>query len=213
MNSALRVRNTIRGLLQSYGTPTIKRYLWNNEFASGRWDGCQAETADCAYPIVEKYARGGSILDLGCGEGRAANELDATKYRRYVGVDVSDVALEAARTRARDSGRSEQHHFVQSDIVGYVPDGSYDVILFMESIYYVPWARIPAMLARYSRFLAPNGVFIVRLFSGSNKYSPIADLIQRRFHVLHTQTFDNPSAVVIVFRSAASHSNLYQEAQ
>src|SRR3954451_813440 len=38
----------------------------------------------------------GAALDLGCGDGRLTAELRA---RRIVGADVSDIALERARTR------------------------------------------------------------------------------------------------------------------
>ena len=211
MNSTLRVRNTIRGLLQSYGTASIKRRLWNSEFSSGRWDGAQAARGDCAYPLIEKYARAGSILDLGCGEGRVARELDPAKYRRYTGVDVSDVALRAATLASETIERSSRNSFVQSDIFSYVPTERHDVILFMESIYYVPWARIPAMLDRYARSLTNDGVFIVRLWSGTDKYRPIATLIERSFDVVETLASEDPKAVVMVFRPP-SPSRVLQEA-
>jgi SAM-dependent methyltransferase len=213
MQPAVRVRNTIRGLLQSYGTPSIKRHLWNSEFSRGQWVASQATSGDCAYPLIEKYANAGSILDLGCGEGRAATELDAAKYRRYTGVDVSDVALRVAARSSETSGRAVRNRFVQSDIFSYVPAEHHDVILFMESIYYVPWAKIPPMLARYARYLTPEGVFIVRLWTGTDKYTPIADLIERTFDVIEKQASESPKAVVMVFRPSSPPSGSSQEAR
>jgi SAM-dependent methyltransferase len=47
-----------------------------------------SEFADCA-----------DVLDLGCGSGRLADALAADEGRRYLGVDFSAVAVEAARRR------------------------------------------------------------------------------------------------------------------
>lgn len=178
----------------------MKRSLWNSEFSRGRWNRPDHSTRDVVYPYVEKYASHGGILDLGCGAGRAAIELDATKYARYLGIDVSDIALEDARAATARAGRADRNQFVQSDIATYVPRGRYDVILFMESLYYIPWRRIPAALAGYSQHLASHGVFIVRLWAGTDKYVPLVDLIERKFDVVEKHTSRDPHAIVIVFR-------------
>lgn len=200
MGSAQRVRNGIRGFLQAYGTGTMKRYLWNGEFARGRWNCPDRPTSDFVYPFVERYARHGNILDLGCGAGRTARELDATTFQQYTGVDVSDVALETARRITAADGRSAKVRFTQSDIATYVPTERHDVILFMESLYYVPWARIPALLDRYSNYLTPDGVFIVRMWTGTDKYLPIVQIIENHFQVVEKRVSEEPKAILIVFQ-------------
>jgi 2-polyprenyl-6-hydroxyphenyl methylase/3-demethylubiquinone-9 3-methyltransferase len=195
-----RVRNALRGLLQAYGTDGIKRHMWNNEFARGQWAAPERTANDCVYPCVERFARGGAVLDLGCGEGRASYELDEQAYRRYTGVDVSDVALERAAQASATHGRSARTDFVRSDIASYAPDRSYDVILFMESIYYVPWGSIVPMLNRYATHLTGGGVFIVRLWRGSDRYMPIVKVIERNFEVVERHSCDQPRAIVLVFR-------------
>ena len=200
MAATQRLRNTVRGFLQSYGTPQMKRTLWNSEFARGRWNGSERPIRDFAYAYVEKYARNGSILDLGCGAGRTATELDATKYQRYLGVDVSDVALDTARRVSAAAGRGNQNRFTQSDIATYVPDEQHDVILFMESLYYIPWRRIPAALDGYSSYLTSHGVFVVRMWTGTDKYLPLVHLIEGTFDVLEKHSSSDPKAVLIVFQ-------------
>jgi trans-aconitate methyltransferase len=200
MLSAQRVRNGVRGFLQAYGTGTIKRYLWDGEFARGRWDCPERPASDFSYPYIEHYATNGSILDLGCGAGRTANELNDATFRQYTGVDVSDVAIETARTTTAAAGRSAKIRFTQSDIATYVPTERHDVILFMESLYYIPWARIPALLNRYSDYLKPGGVFIVRMWMGTDKYVPIATAIQSQFLVVDQQVSEEPKATLIVFQ-------------
>jgi glycosyltransferase involved in cell wall biosynthesis len=197
---ARKVENRLRGLLQVYGTPRIKTRLWDGEFSRGRWDSLDATPGDCIYPHVERYANHGRILDLGCGSGSTANEIDATAYREYIGVDISEVALEKARRRSEENGRTHQHHYVRSDILGYAPSRPFDVIVFRDSIYYVPWSQIPDLLHRYSPFLTGNGVFIMRMSNGADTYKPVADAIACNFDVIEAHAVDEPNAVVMIFR-------------
>src|SRR5712692_4266624 len=196
-----RVRNALRGLLQVYGTESIKRRLWNLEFSRGRWDCLDATPGDCVYSYVEKYANKGCILDLGCGSGSTANELDAAAYERYIGVDVSEVALEKAARRSRANGRADNSEFVRSDISSYIPRRHVDVILFRDSLYYLPHTRIKAVLDRYSHFLNEGGVFVVRMLYAGDRYKGIVDTIESDFEVVDRHRSDQPKALVTVFRA------------
>lgn len=200
MRPAQRVRNGIRGFLQHYGTGTIKRYLWNGEFARGRWNCPDRSPGDFAHASIEKYANNGSILDLGCGAGLTANELNDATFRQYTGIDVSDVAVETARTTTAAADRSARFRFTQSDIATYVPTERHDVILFMESLYYIPWSRIPALLDRYSHYLKADGVFIVRMWTGTDKYLPIVQIVENHFHVVDKMVSEEPKAILLVFQ-------------
>ncbi len=99
MSLAQKMRNRMRRILQAYGPKKIKSYLWDNEFSRGRWDCLEATPGDVVYPYVERYADKGSILDLGCGSGNTGNELALSAYRDYIGIDISAVAIEKAKTR------------------------------------------------------------------------------------------------------------------
>jgi SAM-dependent methyltransferase len=200
MQLTRKLRNLSRALLQRYGTKTIKTYLWNSEFSRGCWGCLDSTPGDCIYSVLEKYAGKGSILDLGCGSGSTGNELTPT-YAHYTGVDISDVALKTARKRSADNRRGEKNRYVHSDIVDYVPTQSFDVILFRDSIYYVERGRIKSMLDRYARYLNPDGVFIVRLAGVLEQSRRLLDIIERSFEVVERQLFDEPAAVVVVFRS------------
>ncbi len=202
MRTARKAQNILRGLLQAHGTRPVKSYLWNLEFSRGRWDCLDSTQGDCVYPYIEKYANKGSILDLGCGSGSTANELAATAYSRFTGVDVSDVAIEKARKRTDENGRAHEHRYIQSDIFSYVPAEKFDVILFRDSIYYVPHGRIRQMLNRYTNHLKETGVFIVRMSNGGDKYRAIADTIEKNFAVVDKHVSHEPNAVVLVFRQA-----------
>lgn len=152
-----------RGGLHRYAPAAVKRWLWDREFQSGKWDCLEQMAGDCLYPYIEKYAHGGSILDLGCGPGATANNLPQGSYACYVGVDISETALEKARARSARDGRSLLTHFQQGDLARYQPAQAFNVIVFGDSLYYVPASQHAAVLARYATCLLPNGVMIVRL--------------------------------------------------
>ena len=199
MKITQKVRNVFRALLQASGPGNVKRRLWNDEFSRGRWSCLDATPGDCVYAYIEKYANRGSILDLGCGSGNTGNELDETKYRHYMGVDISDVAIGNAKRRSEEAGRIERNHFFQSDILTYVPTQQYDVILFRDSIYYLPGRKIKRTLNRYLTYLKGGGVVIVRIFNASGKCGRIIDVIESSFKVVEKYLSDQTKTVVVVF--------------
>lgn len=151
---------------------------------------------------VEKYANNGGILDLGCGPGTTSIELNPAAYSFYTGVDISDVAVQKARRRAQEAGRAGRNEYCQSDILTYEPARQYDVILYGESIYYVPPRRIAAMLGRYSAHLTSGGVFIARMFDLSGERQRILDTIESHFDVVEKHLHEQTQVCVIVFRPA-----------
>jgi SAM-dependent methyltransferase len=198
-----KTRNVFRRALQEFGPRSVKRRLWNVEFSGGRWDCLNQTQGDCLYPYIEKYVRGGSILDLGCGSGNTGAELAADSYRDYTGVDVSDVAIEKAKKSTEKCARTGKNRFFESDILTYVPAQQFDVILFRDSLYYVSRLRLKATLDRHSRYLKPDGVFIVRLWDAGEKYKWIVDCIVSHFAVLEEHFSEQPKSAVIVFQRKA----------
>src|SRR5205807_1699639 len=97
---------------------------------------------------------------------------------------ISDVAIEKAHIRTMETGRERKNSYVQSDIFSYCPDGTFDVILLRDSIYYIPRRHVAAMLKRYSAYLRPGGAFIVRIFGTRGKYRDIVNTIERHFTVV-----------------------------
>jgi SAM-dependent methyltransferase len=198
----------VRGFLMSYGPSGLKKKLWDKDFSSGKWDFIDNTSGDCVYSHLEKYARGGDILDLGCGPGNTANELSSDAYGSYIGVDISEAALAKAVKRTAENGRSEKNAFVCSDFLGYRPTKEFDIILFRESMYHIPYGQVLEILEKYSKSLKKDGVFIVRLYAGDHRPGKIKyrvkrklDLIKREFDILESRQYDTwglPN--VLVFR-------------
>ncbi len=199
-----KVWNKVRNVLQVYAGETVRGKLWDAEFSSGRWNCLDSTEGDVVYKFVEKYLHKGSILDLGCGSGSTGNELASDAYQYYMGVDISAVALAKARSRTKENAREIRNEYVQSDISTYEPLKHFDVILFRDSLYYIPRKKIKTVLTRYSHYLNPDGVFVVRMCDGNHRFKAIKEIIADNFDVVETQLFDQPNALVLVFRESKS---------
>jgi len=194
-----------RGFIMSYGNQATKKRLWDKEYREEKWRFAYNTAGDCVYAHLEKHARNGKILDLGCGSGNTCTELSDASYGSYVGVDISEEALAKASKRSQDAGRAHKHKFVQSDFLGFESSETFDVILFRESMYHVPIERVKFLLDKLSPNLASDGVFIVRLAimrDGKVKFRPkkMIDIIANNFQVIEKNEYDKGGTVVIVFR-------------
>jgi SAM-dependent methyltransferase len=202
----------MRGALLSYGPRRLKRLIWNKEFATTKWNFIDHTVGDCVYPPLERHAKNGAILDLGCGPGNTANELNETSYISYLGVDISDEALAKAALRTKESGRREKNRFVTGDFLTYEPPGKFDVILFRESMYHVPIAKIRPLLNRYARNLTERGVFIVRMHLTCENGEPVrrptkmVEVIEGAFDVVERVHDRKTGSGVIVFRPNACNA-------
>ena len=198
----------VRGFIMSYGPTGVKKRLWDKEFSSTKWDFIDNTSGDCVYPFLEKYANHGNILDLGCGPGNTANELAENAYQSYIGVDISEAALAKAVKRTQENGRAGKNSFVNSDFLGYHPAQEFDIILFRESLYHVPYGQVLPILEKFSKNLKSKGVFIVRLYAGDHRpgvtkkrVTAKLDLLKREFDIVESRQFDLPALPnVVVFR-------------
>ena len=189
----------MRALLKSYGPSNLKKRLWDTEFSGGKWDFIDNTNGDCVYPCLEKYARNGSILDLGCGPGNTANEVAMTAYSSYVGVDISEAALKKATRRSEENGRGDKNRFAQGDFISYIPTQQFDVILFRESMYHVPMGKIKSMLDRYAPYLRDQGVFMIRMETANSKLGrpqAMFDLVEAESEVVEKQKHSTTTVLV-----------------
>jgi ubiquinone/menaquinone biosynthesis C-methylase UbiE len=102
--------------------------------------------------FVRSLPEVGDALDLGCGDGRLATHLRA---RSLTGADVSEVALERARSRLPEA------RFVRIEPDEPLPfdDGSFDLVLCAETIEHV--RDVQLLLSEVRRVLRPGGWFAV----------------------------------------------------
>jgi 2-polyprenyl-3-methyl-5-hydroxy-6-metoxy-1,4-benzoquinol methylase len=185
--------------LRKHGPARVKQCIWDKEFKSGEWDYIDYTENDPIYPIVEKYCKGGDILDLGCGGGNTGAELDSTKYRFYEGVDISMEAIKKASLRTEQRIRSRQNCYHLGNIESFTPTKKYAVILFRESLFYVRRSLIIPSLRRLESFIHADGVFIVRMCD-RDKYRYIVEVIGSSFEVVEVRLSPGDLGIILVFR-------------
>jgi SAM-dependent methyltransferase len=200
-----KVKNILRGALQRWGPQSLKQRLWDAEFASGRWNFIQHTEGDLVYSFISRYCVAGDILDLGCGYGNTAFELPSSCYANYTGVDISTVALKSCAEKAIANRLSAKTEFLCSDILTFIPARHYDLILFRESIYYIPERKIVPTLRRYAQFLTEEGVFLVRWHKSSEAYR-LKNVIGSAFHIVENR-FEDPGPAILVLSTRSRSGN------
>jgi SAM-dependent methyltransferase len=119
-------------------------------------------------------ATGDSLVELGAGFGRLANEY--TGYRRVVLLDLSGIQLEAARERLKDDRRYE---IVEGDMFALpFEDASFDTVVCIRVIHHFEDPR-PA-IAEMARVLRPGGVLVLEAANKRNLRAILLYALRRR---------------------------------
>jgi ubiquinone/menaquinone biosynthesis C-methylase UbiE len=101
-------------------------------------------------------APGTDVLDLGCGSGDfTARLVPMVAPGRVVGVDVSP--SQVAHARAHHPGAEFVAGRAQ-DVASLFPAASFDVVVTVATLHWVPAAEQPDVLAGVARVLRPGGV-------------------------------------------------------
>lgn len=117
----------------------------------------QAQSRGTSEELLARYLpAGGSLLDVGCGEGRWAR-LAARRAREVVAIDATPSVLEEARRQSRDYPNI---HFV-AGMLGEAPlEGEFDVALLMHVLEHVDdvddFLRLASARARHLVIEVPN---------------------------------------------------------
>lgn len=107
------------------------------------------------YAFAQRYARGGRLLDLGCGTGYGVAEM-ARHSDLAIGIDSS---ADAVAYGVRNYARAKTHFLQASADALPFADHSFSLITAFEVIEHLnTW---PALLGEAERLLRPGGVFLV----------------------------------------------------
>ena len=162
------------------------RERWNYQFEKGRWDGLGNASELIRQKVVKsyfiKYKDGGSLLELGCGQGHLVDAVFEKKhFSRYLGVDLSDIAIETARQRVG----SATIRFEQGDMNALNIPERFDAVLFNESINYAKDCE-KVLADAIKNLSAKDGIFIVSMHE--HKRSPeIWQAVDNLFNILEQQ--------------------------
>jgi 2-polyprenyl-3-methyl-5-hydroxy-6-metoxy-1,4-benzoquinol methylase len=160
------------------GDAPVAKEVWEEQYRRGKWELMRALNEVARYSVIAGYLHrlkpGGSVLDVGCGEGLLHDHLVPYGYGRYQGVDLSEAAIAQAAARA-----GERTAFAAADAETWVPSGPFDAVVFNECVYY--FNDPVGSVRRYEPYLTDGGCFVVSTFRSRR-----ADVIARRLAALYT---------------------------
>lgn len=116
-----------------------------------------------------------TILDVGCGVGNLCRLLPDDLKTGYMGIDVSQRAVQIARTKYPDCA------FIQCKAELVNPQLTFDAIIVSELLYYVNYVNT---LTTLKHNLSDHGVFICSLYKAPSSAS-ILEHIRLHYNVLH----------------------------
>lgn len=173
------------------------KQTWEQEFKDNKWDYLSDINQLSRYSIIIGYFNfwfeGGSILDLGCGQGLLLNRLNGINYELYVGVDLSEEAMKIAANIATNKAK-----FVCSEISSYEPDQRFDMIVFNESLYYLDKPIV--VIKKYKNFLSKDGKIIISMWDNKERNNKLWKDVDKSFKVvddLRLQKIQRKSSWVI----------------
>jgi 2-polyprenyl-3-methyl-5-hydroxy-6-metoxy-1,4-benzoquinol methylase len=111
--------------------------------------------------------RGADVADVGCGRGRALIRLaQAYPAGRYVGYDIHEESIAAARASAEAAGVADRVHFECRDVSAGIP-GDYDVITTFDVIHDAADPR--GILRAIRGALRPDGRYVCLDINASHR--------------------------------------------
>ena len=110
-------------------------------------------------------------LDLGCGSGELTLAFAQCGIDRITGVDFLPRNIDRARACAGEAGVGAGVQFVCSDLYGWTPGESYDVLLSFDALEHIEAPG--AFLRKMAEFVAPGGVAMLAF--GPLFHSPFGD--------------------------------------
>jgi SAM-dependent methyltransferase len=108
-----------------------------------------------------RLADGAKVLELGCGAGVPCTRVLAARHD-VLGVDLSARQLELARVNV-PGARFEKGDMTSLDF----PAGAFDGVAAFYSILHVPRAEQASLFAKIADWLAPGGLFLASLGTGT----------------------------------------------
>lgn len=107
--------------------------------------------------ILEHRRSPERVLEAGCSIGSFTAML-AEQFAEVVAIDFSDEALARAAEHCLCAGNI---HFIRADLQSLNVDGTFDVIVCAEILYYIDERHSGAVCTQLQRLLAANGIIVV----------------------------------------------------
>ena len=134
--------------------------------------------------ILRSLGRGRNVLDVGCGSGVHGAELKRIHGHRVVGVDLSEVSIEKAKSRLAEAYVAD---VTKPELYSFFGRRQFDVIVFSDILehLYDPFD----VLTRHYALLAPGGHVLISLPNVAI-WNIRLELLAGRFEYQDTGTLD-----------------------
>jgi predicted TPR repeat methyltransferase len=164
------------------GGRRLRRWSFDEKFRTGEWNFTSRPSSELVQ-TVERLARKGHILMLGCGTGSIAGALNPDSFESFLGIDLSAEAI------ARASKQSNHKiHFEVGDMLQFASARKFSVILLSESLYYINAWRRKGLVLRAAQMLAPGGYIVVTV-AQPQRFSRMLQMLRENFQVLEDRRF------------------------
>lgn len=107
-----------------------------------------------------------SALEIGCSIGVLTEQL-ALRCDALLALDVADTALDRARARCDGLGHVD---FARAQVPEAYPDGSFDLILLSEVVYYLAADDVARLAGRVRDTLVARGDVVLVHWTGETHY-------------------------------------------
>jgi len=152
-----------RPFLEAYAEHTNLRVKDNPKGAIGREDEWETHgKLQLEFMIKEGLRPHHTLLDVGCGVGRAARRfVPYLEAANYVGIDISQGALDYAIQLAADEGWEQKGpvFLINSDLAGLEDHGPFNFIWAHSVMTHLPSQQVEVMIKNAATLLAENGRF------------------------------------------------------
>jgi len=145
------------GVARRLGHPG-RRWAWNFLFRRG--PSFSLDRSPVTVELVEKLARQGIVVELACGDGMLSRRIASSSYSAYRGYDISDTAIDRARSFA-----NEKCEFFVCDMMDWREQGKVDLIVIEEALYYLARGQQRRLLRRCADALNSGGRILVIVHS------------------------------------------------
>lgn len=133
-----------------------QRFGSEEERSSNRFYAITGESAQAYRDAVARISAPADVLEIGCGDNAEAWEL-AERGLSVTAIDISPVAVEAARARAESEGRSGLQFAEMNAEALTFPDDSFDAVIGSGILHHLD---LELGVPEAARVLRPGGVAV-----------------------------------------------------
>ncbi len=148
------------------------RRYFREAYRTGVHGWAEEEPSPFAVRFLDRLKRlvpGGTLLDVGCGEGRYAFGANERGFK-VTAIDYEALALQRARRVARVK-QAKRIVFRKADVFHLpFPDASFDIVLDYGCLHHQRKVDWPAYKASVLRVLKPQGFYVLSVFSPRFRY-------------------------------------------